>query len=73
MIKKNGLYLSISSVTPANEGEYVCLVQEDDMEIVRAYNIKVDGKEHLFPLIHSTYTHFQNFVIVVEHFEFRHM
>lgn len=54
MIKKNGLYLSLSSVTPADEGEYVCLVQEDNMEILRTYNIIVDGEDHLLPLMHST-------------------
>ncbi|XP_060944914.1 plasma protease C1 inhibitor isoform X2 [Limanda limanda] len=40
-VKKEGLYLSISPVTSANEGEYVCLVKQDNVEMISSYNIKV--------------------------------
>ncbi|KAM3624039.1 uncharacterized protein V6R79_018386 [Siganus canaliculatus] len=42
-IKDNGLYLSISPVTTANEGKYVCLVRDVNMEIIREYDITVDA------------------------------
>nr|AFO64913.1 C1 inhibitor [Oplegnathus fasciatus]AHA51697.1 C1 inhibitor precursor [Oplegnathus fasciatus] len=42
-VKKDGLYLSISPVTAANEGEYMCLIKENDMEMIRMYNITVDA------------------------------
>ena len=42
-IKKDGSSLSISPVTAANEGEYMCLVKENDVELIRAYNITVDA------------------------------
>lgn len=42
-IKKNGLYLSISPVTAANEGGYECLVKDNNMEMIRTYNITVDA------------------------------
>ncbi|KAM7419255.1 hypothetical protein PAMA_016390 [Pampus argenteus] len=41
-VKKDGLYLSISPVTAANEGSYVCVVKEDNVELKRAYSITVD-------------------------------
>ncbi|XP_040000915.1 plasma protease C1 inhibitor [Xiphias gladius] len=40
-VKKDGLHLYISPVTAASEGEYVCLVKEDNMEMIRMYNITV--------------------------------
>ncbi|XP_070842671.1 plasma protease C1 inhibitor [Chaetodon trifascialis] len=42
-IKKDGLYLTISPVTAANEGEYVCLVRDANMEMIRSYDITVDA------------------------------
>ncbi|XP_044046955.1 plasma protease C1 inhibitor isoform X2 [Siniperca chuatsi] len=42
-VKKDGLYLSISPVTAANEGEYLCLLKENNMEVIRTYNITVDA------------------------------
>ncbi|XP_045902900.1 plasma protease C1 inhibitor [Micropterus dolomieu] len=42
-VKKNGRYLSISPVTAANEGEYVCLFMQENMELIRTYNITVDA------------------------------
>ncbi|KAM9857110.1 plasma protease C1 inhibitor [Aulostomus maculatus] len=42
-VKKGGLYLSMSPVTAAHEGEYVCLVKENDVELIRTYNITVDA------------------------------
>ncbi|XP_053187052.1 plasma protease C1 inhibitor [Scomber japonicus] len=40
-VKKDGLYLSISPVTTAHEGTYVCSVKKNDMELIRIYNITV--------------------------------
>lgn len=42
-VKKTGLYLSISPVTAAHEGTYVCLVEENNMRMTRTYNITVDA------------------------------
>ncbi|KAM9314836.1 plasma protease C1 inhibitor [Pholidichthys leucotaenia] len=42
-VVENGLYLSMSPVTAANEGEYECLVNEDNAERIRKFNIKVAG------------------------------
>lgn len=42
-VKKDGLYLSISPVTAANQGEYLCLIKDDNMEIIRKHNIAVDA------------------------------
>lgn len=47
-VKKDGLYLTISPVTAAHEGEYMCLVKDTDMEMIRTYQITVDGEEHRF-------------------------
>lgn len=41
---KDGLYLSISPVTSANEGEYLCLVKRSDDEMIKKYDFTVDGK-----------------------------
>lgn len=46
--KKDGLYLTISPVTAANEGEYLCLAKDSEMEIIRAYHVTVDGEEDYF-------------------------
>ncbi|CAG5940076.1 unnamed protein product [Menidia menidia] len=40
---KNGLYLSISPVTSASEGEYVCLAKANNVETIRRYNFTVEG------------------------------
>lgn len=42
-VKSDGLYLSISHVTAAHEGEYTCLVKGDTTEILRTYRIRVDA------------------------------
>ncbi|KAM9363704.1 plasma protease C1 inhibitor [Symphorus nematophorus] len=39
--KKDGLYLSLAHVTAHHEGEYMCLLKEANMEIIRVYNITV--------------------------------
>lgn len=52
-VKKDGLYLSISPVTAANQGEYVCWVRETSMEILRTYTVTVDGEEHAVFLLHK--------------------
>ncbi|CAB1426902.1 unnamed protein product [Pleuronectes platessa] len=40
-VKKGGLYLSISPVTSADEGQYVCLVKLNNVEMISSYDIKV--------------------------------
>ncbi|XP_008284485.1 plasma protease C1 inhibitor isoform X2 [Stegastes partitus] len=42
-VKKNGLYLSISPVAAAHEGGYECLVKDNNIEMIRTYNITVDA------------------------------
>ncbi|XP_029999413.1 plasma protease C1 inhibitor [Sphaeramia orbicularis] len=42
-LKKNGLYLAISPVTFIHEGEYVCLVKDNNMEMGTTYNITVEA------------------------------
>ncbi|XP_041640291.1 plasma protease C1 inhibitor [Cheilinus undulatus] len=39
--KRDGLVLSISSVSAADHGKYACFVKENDMEIGMSYNIEV--------------------------------
>ncbi|XP_017272100.1 plasma protease C1 inhibitor [Kryptolebias marmoratus] len=38
---KEGLYISISPVTPASEGEYVCLAKVNNVEVIKTYNLTV--------------------------------
>ncbi|XP_029001522.1 plasma protease C1 inhibitor [Betta splendens] len=38
---KDGAYISISPVTAANQGEYVCLVKRENSETINMYNIAV--------------------------------
>ncbi|KAF7217860.1 plasma protease C1 inhibitor [Nothobranchius furzeri] len=45
----NGLHISISPVTAASEGEYVCLTQVNDIELTRGFNLSVLS-------LHSTIT-----------------
>ncbi|XP_056892238.1 plasma protease C1 inhibitor [Takifugu flavidus] len=40
-IKRDGLYLSISPITAAHQGQYACLVKYINMDIVRTYDIAV--------------------------------
>ncbi|XP_028270547.1 plasma protease C1 inhibitor isoform X2 [Parambassis ranga] len=42
-VQKNGLYLSISPVSAFNEGGYECLVKDNNVEVIRTYNITVDA------------------------------
>ncbi|XP_034754143.1 plasma protease C1 inhibitor [Etheostoma cragini] len=42
-VKQNGWYLSISPVTAANEGEYTCVMKENNVEMIRTFNIRVDA------------------------------
>ncbi|CAN9510393.1 unnamed protein product [Ophioblennius macclurei] len=44
---KGGLYISISPVTPANEGSYVCLMKDDSTEMIRTHNITVDASHFI--------------------------
>ncbi|XP_037621452.1 plasma protease C1 inhibitor [Sebastes umbrosus] len=41
-VKQDGMFLSISPVTVANQGEYSCLIKEDNMEIKRSFAVTVD-------------------------------
>lgn len=43
-IIKGGLHLSISPVTAANQGEYACLVKNENTEMINMYNITVVGE-----------------------------
>lgn len=45
-VKNGGLYLLISRVTAAHEGEYTCLVKGHATEILRTYRVRVDGENH---------------------------
>lgn len=45
-IKKDGLYLSISPITAAHQGQYACLVKDTNMDIVRTYDVAVIGEKH---------------------------
>lgn len=45
-LKKDGLYLSISPITAAHQGQYACLLKDTNMDIVRTYDIAVIGEEH---------------------------
>ncbi|KAG7241262.1 hypothetical protein INR49_025780 [Caranx melampygus] len=40
-VKRDGLYLSIFPVSPANNGEYICVVKESNTETIRTYSIVV--------------------------------
>ncbi|XP_037328780.2 plasma protease C1 inhibitor [Pungitius pungitius] len=40
-VRQGGLYLSLSHVTAANEGDYLCLIKENGMEMIRTYHITV--------------------------------
>lgn len=40
------MYLSISPVTAAHQGQYVCLVNETNMDILRTYDLAVTGGKH---------------------------
>ncbi|XP_031158599.2 plasma protease C1 inhibitor [Sander lucioperca] len=42
-VKQDGRYLSISPVTAANEGEYTCLIKDNNVEMIRTYNVRVDA------------------------------
>ena len=53
---KDGLFLSISPVTSANQGEYVCLVKDGKADIITSFNIIVSGEIHtLFILSRNRY------------------
>ncbi|XP_026216697.1 plasma protease C1 inhibitor [Anabas testudineus] len=40
-VSKDGFHLKISPVTPANQGEYMCLVKDENTELINMYNITV--------------------------------
>lgn len=45
-MKEDGLYLSLSHITAAHQGRYVCLVNETNMDILSRYDITVTGGKH---------------------------
>lgn len=47
-VNKGGLFLLISPVKAAHQGEYTCLVKGDTTEILRTYKIYVDGEQTTF-------------------------
>ncbi|KAM7394265.1 hypothetical protein PAMP_021078 [Pampus punctatissimus] len=51
--KKDGLYLSISPVTAANEGTYVCVVKENNVEMKRVYSVTVDASIDYKIIVHE--------------------
>ncbi|XP_041789969.1 plasma protease C1 inhibitor [Chelmon rostratus] len=57
-VKKDGLYLTISPVTAAHEGEYMCLVKDTDMEMIRTYQITVDASvRYIFKVTEGSNIH----------------
>lgn len=44
-MKKDGLFLYISPITAAHQGQYMCLVKENDMDLIRTYDITVIGEK----------------------------
>ncbi|XP_061601050.1 plasma protease C1 inhibitor [Cololabis saira] len=40
---KNGLFLSLSPVTSAHNGKYLCLVKKNNEEMIKIYDLVVDG------------------------------
>lgn len=60
-IKKDGLYLSISPITATHQGQYVCLVNNTNMDILRTYNITVTGGKHAVVCIFFIVYTFENF------------
>lgn len=56
-IKKDGLYLSISPITATHQGQYVCLVNNTNMDILRTYNITVTGGKHAVVCIFFIFIH----------------
>lgn len=48
IIKGGGLSLNIIDVRADHAGQYVCWVKETNMEILRSFDIIVDGEEHIF-------------------------
>lgn len=42
-VKQDGMRLSISPVTAANEGEYECLIEENNTEMITKYNVEVQA------------------------------
>jgi len=55
---KNGLYLSISPVTSANEGEYVCMAKGLNVESMRRYSLTVDGETYFSYTKHAYFVYF---------------
>lgn len=52
---KMGLYISISPVTPASGGEYICLAKVNNAEMIRIYNLTVGNIPFsFFKLIYKT-------------------
>lgn len=44
-VKNNGAHLSISPITAANAGEYVCSVMDNSVELRRTYHVVIKGNQ----------------------------
>ncbi|KAL3067056.1 hypothetical protein OYC64_016913 [Pagothenia borchgrevinki] len=42
-VKQGGRYLFISPVTAANEGDYSCLIKDNDRELITTYKVRVEA------------------------------
>lgn len=67
-VSKDGFHLKISPVTPANQGEYMCLVKDENTELINMYNITVVGK--IQSSLYHTYMHFYLHKSTLKHFDF---
>ncbi|KAK5866116.1 hypothetical protein PBY51_020331 [Eleginops maclovinus] len=57
-VKQGGMYLFISLVTAANEGEYSCLIKESDMEMITTYKVTVDASlDHTIKVFKGSTAH----------------
>lgn len=59
-IKKNGLFLFISPITGAHQGQYVCSVNESSVDILQTYDITVTGEKHAVKCVSFIFLHLQN-------------
>lgn len=59
-IKKNGLFLFISPITGAHQGQYVCSVNESSVDILQTYDITVTGEKHAVKCVSFIFLRLQN-------------
>lgn len=53
-LSKDGFYLEISPVSVANEGEYECVIKQNDMELQKVHIVQVDGEDTYCHLLFSS-------------------